>query len=150
MTHVIDRINVENPEWPWKVLVQMDSYDILGVPGLSIKEMLDRLVSQFDHTRLFFLPHQGNDSVLVMGEKRGSNAMEVHILSTDCSFAFFRECRRLLSYVKNEMPYKLILAKTSIVGLDSVLQRLGFTYDFTIEKHDLTGEDMKYFHLNLE
>jgi hypothetical protein len=150
MSHVIDRINVENPEWPWKVLMRIDSRLLVGVPDLSIKEMLDVLVTKFDHQRLFLFPPQGDDNVVVMGEKRGDNAVEVHIVSIGNSFATYMECKRLLQFVREKTPYRLILAKTDTPGLDSVAKRLGFTYDYEIKNHSFLGSDFKYFHLVLE
>jgi hypothetical protein len=150
MSHVIDRINVENPEWPWKVLMRIDSRLLVGVPDLSIKEMLDVLVQKFDHQRLFLFPPQGDDNVVVMGEKRGDNAVEVHIVSIGNSFATYMECKRLLQFVREKTPYRLVLAKTDTPGLDSVAKRLGFTYDYEIKNHSFLGSDFKYFHLVLE
>jgi hypothetical protein len=150
MSHVIDRINVENPEWPWKVLMRIDSRLLVGVPDLSIKEMLDVLVQKFDHQRLFLFPPQGDDNVVVMGEKRGDNAVEVHIVSIGNSFSTYMECKRLLQFVREKTPYRLVLAKTDTPGLDSVAKRLGFTYDYEIKNHSFLGSDFKYFHLVLE
>jgi hypothetical protein len=150
MTHVIDRIDVDNPVWPWKVLMRIDSRDILGVPDLSIKEMLDQLVTKFDTKRLFLFPPQGNDNVIVMGEKRGDNAVEVHIVSIDGTFATYLECKRLLKFIREKTPYRLILAKTDTPGLDSLILRLGFSYDYEIKNHSFLGSDFKYFHLVLE
>lgn len=150
MAHVIDRINVANPEWPWKVLMRIDSRDLVGVPDLSIKEMLDEVVKKFDQQRLFLFPPQGNDNVIVMGERRGDNAVEIHIVSIDGSFATYLECKRLLKFVREQTPYRLVLAKTDTPGLDSVAKRLGFTYDYEIKNHSFLGSDFKYFHLALE
>jgi hypothetical protein len=150
MTHVIDRIDVDNPVWPWKVLMRIDSRDILGVPDLSIKEMLDQLVTKFDTKRLFLFPPQGNDNVIVMGEKRGDNAVEVHIVSIDGTFATYLECKRILKFIREKTSYRLILAKTDTPGLDSLILRLGFSYDYEIKNHSFLGSDFKYFHLVLE
>lgn len=131
-------------------MARQDSYMVVGEANLTIPKMLDRLADKFDKQRLFFLPPQGNDNVLVMGEVRGSDALEVHILSIGGTFATLTECRRLIQYVKEKTPYRLILAKTSTAGLDSVAKRLGFHYDYTIHNHSMMGGDFKYFHLRLE
>lgn len=147
MTHLVQHVDLS--KWPWKVIARQDSYEVVGVPGLSITEMLDRLADKFDHQRLFFVPHQGNDNVLFLGEARGDNAMEVHILSIDGSFKTLMECRRAIQYVQEKTPHRLLLAKTATPGLDSMILRLGFKYDYTIKNHSFLGGDFKYFHLAL-
>jgi len=140
-------VDWEHLPWPFRVLVEMPPEQVIPDPGITLPEMLERVVQRMREGRMAVIPCQGNEDVVVMLVPVNAECAELSLFSTSQSFATFREARRVLAWLFDNLPYQQYVAATQHDGFKQIAKRFRFAGPIEIPHYHPCGGSWFYFYL---
>jgi hypothetical protein len=140
-------VDWDNPPWPFSVLVEMPPEQVVPDPGIELGEMMERVVERMVNGRLAVVPCQGDQQVVVLIAPVNSECAELSLYSIGNSFSTFREAKRVLGWLFDNLPYRQYVAATQLSGFFRFAKRLKFKGPIEIPYYHPCGGSWFYFYL---
>lgn len=142
-----ERVDWDDLPWPFSVLIEMPPERVFPDPGISTKEMMERVIDGMSKGRLTAVPWQDTKETVVLLAPVNQDCAELSIYSVGNSFSTFREAKKVLSWLFANLPYKQYVAATSLDGFFKFAKRLKFTGPIEIPFYHPCGGSWFYFYL---
>jgi len=140
---------IEHLQWPLKVFIQAADSNFTGIATSDLNTTLAFIHNKLVNKEIFLLDPVDNFNVVVAVQPISEVCAEIHIVSTDGTFALFTELRKLLKKNRQFAPKKIVV-KVSDESFFPLLKRYGFFHEATMREYGPQGKDLYYWSLIIE